>query len=253
MPSHNNIGLSQPAASTITKVVASVTLDRGSTTEHQEILTIGGAESSLEVARVMASAPASTDYGVVVRTAGDVMLPTTQVIDTIQTVDLVTAVSSVGGLVKLPSTQQVAVSNLSTIVTISNFDSSVTSTGAVAKGSSHLKTIQATPLETTWVTGNLGNNAVSTAIAIASSKTHYIYGLTVSIINPSSCKVRFLSGATELWQMDLHSTAASAGAVQAITPPNYLFHTESSGNLIVASSGATSSNLSYNVSYYSSS
>jgi len=67
MATHGDIGVSQPAASTITMKVRTVTVDMNSTVVHQEILTLGGAESSLEVARVMASAPASTDYGLVVR------------------------------------------------------------------------------------------------------------------------------------------------------------------------------------------
>jgi hypothetical protein len=64
----DNIGLAEP--STITKVVASVTIARGSTTEHQEILCLGDVSSSLAVARVLGSAPPSTTFGLTVRIAG---------------------------------------------------------------------------------------------------------------------------------------------------------------------------------------
>lgn len=65
MATFSNIGLAEP--STITKVVASVTISRGSTVEHQEILVIGGANSSLAVAPVLAAPPVSTEFGVAVR------------------------------------------------------------------------------------------------------------------------------------------------------------------------------------------
>lgn len=62
-----NVGLAEP--STITKVVASVVIARGSTSEHQEILVIGDPQSSLGLARVIATAPTSTEFGQVVRIA----------------------------------------------------------------------------------------------------------------------------------------------------------------------------------------
>lgn len=67
-PTFNNIGLAEP--STITKVVASVVIARGSTNEHQEILVLGDAVSSLGVARVLAAAPNSTEFALAVRLAG---------------------------------------------------------------------------------------------------------------------------------------------------------------------------------------
>lgn len=69
MASYADIGLSQPAASTITMKVATVTLNRNSTVTHQEILTVGDAESSIGLMRVLAAPPASTEYGAVVRIA----------------------------------------------------------------------------------------------------------------------------------------------------------------------------------------
>jgi hypothetical protein len=65
---YSNIGLQEP--STITSKVAAVSIDRGSTTEQQEILVLGDPQSSLGLAQVVASDPASTAYGLVVRQVG---------------------------------------------------------------------------------------------------------------------------------------------------------------------------------------
>lgn len=63
------IGLAEP--STITKSLRTVTQDIAGTGDvHQEVMTLGGANSTLEIARVQATAPASTAMGVVVRIAG---------------------------------------------------------------------------------------------------------------------------------------------------------------------------------------
>lgn len=61
----NNLGLQEP--STITARVATVTIQRGSTLEHQEILVLGDATSSLAVAQVTNAAPSTSAYGLAVR------------------------------------------------------------------------------------------------------------------------------------------------------------------------------------------
>ena len=62
-----NIGLAEP--STITKSLRSVTQDINSSVVHQEVMTIGGAVSSLSLAAVIATQPGSTTYGLVTRQA----------------------------------------------------------------------------------------------------------------------------------------------------------------------------------------
>lgn len=61
----NNLGLQEP--STVTARVATVTINRGSTTEHQEILVLGDPVTANAVGRVLAAPPASTEYGAAVR------------------------------------------------------------------------------------------------------------------------------------------------------------------------------------------
>lgn len=69
---HNSISGEESA--TITFKVRSVTVDMNSTVVHQEVLTLGDPESTLGLARVRAATPNSTDFGLVVRTAGTVVI-----------------------------------------------------------------------------------------------------------------------------------------------------------------------------------
>ena len=61
----SNIGLAEP--STITNRVGAVTISRGSTAEQQEILVIGDPSDTIGMVLVLASTPASTEYGLAVR------------------------------------------------------------------------------------------------------------------------------------------------------------------------------------------
>lgn len=65
MATGNDIGLAVP--STITHRLATITQSWNSTTRHQELMTLAGGESTLEISRVLATNPASTDYGLAVR------------------------------------------------------------------------------------------------------------------------------------------------------------------------------------------
>ncbi len=48
----------------------------------------------------------------------------------------------------------------------------------------------------------------------------------------------------------MNSSVISMGAVESVTPPQYLFRTASNEALILHSSGTTSTGVTYNVSYY---
>ena len=61
----NNLGLQEP--STVTARVATVTIQRGSTLEHQEILVLGDPTSSNAVAAVTNAVPSTSVYGLAVR------------------------------------------------------------------------------------------------------------------------------------------------------------------------------------------
>lgn len=83
----SNIAGQEP--STVTFRVATVQIARGSTNEQQELLTLADPESSIGLARIVAAAPDSTHYGVVVRQVG-YTAPSTTV-----------QVSSLGGVVSV--------------------------------------------------------------------------------------------------------------------------------------------------------
>lgn len=70
MATHDDIGLSQPAASTITKKLDAISLDANSTTVLREVMVLGSPETTNALAQVMAGAPASTDWGLVTRVVG---------------------------------------------------------------------------------------------------------------------------------------------------------------------------------------
>ena len=69
MANFADIGLSQPAASTITMKVGTVTLTRNSTTVHQEVLHIGDPETvtAAGIARVSTGPAPTTEAGLIVR------------------------------------------------------------------------------------------------------------------------------------------------------------------------------------------
>jgi hypothetical protein len=68
MATFNHISGQEP--STVSFKLATVTQTRNSSAMHQEILTIGDPDSSLGLAAVLAAAPASTAWGLVVRPVG---------------------------------------------------------------------------------------------------------------------------------------------------------------------------------------
>lgn len=63
--SFSNIGGAEP--STLTFKAGTVALTRGSTVEQQEIICLGDPQTSNAIARVLAAAPTSTEFGLLVR------------------------------------------------------------------------------------------------------------------------------------------------------------------------------------------
>lgn len=145
---YTNIGGAEP--STLTFRVGTVQIARGSTNEQQEILVVGDPQTSNAMARVVAAAPLSTEFGLVVRIASGpssaadlpvqisgnstVMQGTSPwVIAGNSTVVIlsgtITTVSSVAGIVQIQgnSTVVVASGNSSVIITSGNSSVVVTS------------------------------------------------------------------------------------------------------------------------------
>jgi hypothetical protein len=70
MATHDDVGLSQPAASTITKRLDAISLDHNSTVVVREVMVLGSPETTNALTGVLNAAPASTAWGAVVRIAG---------------------------------------------------------------------------------------------------------------------------------------------------------------------------------------
>jgi hypothetical protein len=142
MPTFGDIGVSQPAASTITMKVATVQLTRNSTVTHQEILSIGDPDSTNGLAAVLSTRPASSAWGVAVRQA---MPP------------LTTYAASTTGQA---STTVIATSNAASVQYVCAFSVESTISGPLACGFYSSATL-VWPV-TVWAGG--GNNAVRLAV-----------------------------------------------------------------------------------------
>ena len=70
MATHDDVGLSQPAASTITKRLDAISLDHNSTVVVREVMVLGSPETTNALTAVLNAAPASTAWAAAVRIAG---------------------------------------------------------------------------------------------------------------------------------------------------------------------------------------
>lgn len=70
MATHDDVGLSQPAASTITKKLDAISLDANSTVVLREVMVLGSPETTNALTAVLNAAPASTAWAAAVRIAG---------------------------------------------------------------------------------------------------------------------------------------------------------------------------------------
>jgi len=186
MATHGDIGLSQPAASTITMRLRSVTVNVNSTVVHQEVMTLGGAESTLEVARVMAGTPGSTDYGLVVREAAHSTGPFQ-----ISSVAGVVAISTVGGVVA----------------------TSPVSTAAM--------TLRIPTVFVTLSNSTVGNSTDTTIISSAAT-VPYVSAYTVSSTEAGPIQCGFFKGSTLLWPLTVWANGGM-NLLQAVSPPGFVF------------------------------
>lgn len=284
---YGNIGLAEP--STITKVVASVVVARGSTNEHQEILVIGDPQTSLNLATVTDTTPASSAMGLVTRIAGTV--PTSGDSTVVQgTSPWITAGNSTVFQGGAPWT----ISGNSTVV-IASGNSSVTIT-AIAAGAGRLNigstaadnavlvsgNSTVAPLAgSVWVVGGASTVAASsnssglyvrpvvaamqafastsalasTSLAITSSGAGlraYVCGYTITSTNQTPAHWGFYSSnGTLLWPFTLAAlSSAVAGANLAVSPPGYLFRTAAAEALNFKTNGSTVSGVQLGVSYW---
>jgi hypothetical protein len=70
MATHDDVGLSQPAPSTITKRLDAISLDHNSTVVVREVMVLGSPETTNALTAVLGGAPNSTAWAAVVRLVG---------------------------------------------------------------------------------------------------------------------------------------------------------------------------------------
>jgi hypothetical protein len=162
MATLNHIGGAEP--STLTFKVRTVTQNQNSSVMHQEVLTLGDAESTIGLARVLAAKPASTEYGLVVREAASVFNIGSTAADNAVAISGNSTVFQGGSwtvratLSSTSADNPVSISGNSTVVQGTNpWIVSPNSTGFVkAAGfsvdSSNYLNVKDTPASTSWVT-----------------------------------------------------------------------------------------------------
>ena len=215
-----NIALQEP--STVTARVATVEISRGSTAEQQEILVLGDVSDSLAVARVLAAAPASTEYALAVRQVGYVADSTTVNVSSVAGIVAVrpsdTAwATSAGFHFNSSGDLKVEVSAQSTVVSVSAFGAAFVSSAVLAGNSSALN------VRPVWSSTNTDQ-----PVSAAQAGTWNI-GTVTAVTGVSS-----LAGIVAVRPSDTN-WATSAG-----------FHFDGSGNLNVA--GSFSASTTVNVS-----
>ena len=204
----SNIGLAEP--STVTARIASVTHDRGSTTEHQEILVLGGQSSSLAIAQVLAATPASTEFGLVVREAA----PTT-----------IVAVSSLAGAVivrssaadALGTVYQSTYTALNGLMRLADRDAS-TNVAAV---------LNATPASTAYALA-IREVAPTTTVQVSS-----VAGAVIARSSAAS----FLASVYQSTAADLNVTVAGYSTITTVSTGSVRVHQSTAADLNVTVAG----------------
>ncbi len=245
------IGLAEP--STITKSLRTVTQTVNSSVVHQEVMTIGGAGSTLQIAAVTASAPASTEFGLNVRivsgpsTAADAVIRVNQGLANSSIGDrwpVFFANSSAADYipVRIVDSSGTAYASLGLDYT----DASTASTLAAPSltynnGSNATMRLVGTsqPLPVQIRTGTLTFNSTTvlvlmqtaggstTLVSSAASVAHKVFAYSVTSTIVATSTVTFLSSAaSDVWGLLLGTGSSGvSGANVAVTPPAYLFKT----------------------------
>ena len=282
---HSDIGLSQPAASTTTMKIGTVVVDRNSTSQHQELLTIADPQTTNALARVIDGVP-STEFGLVTRgrvyqsTAADlnatiVFASTTGIVST------TVAVSSLAGTVQVHTLGNSTAADYIPVrivdssgtgfltPSIDYTDGSTVSTlvgsGIVYGNSSNdtmrlVKVDQPFPVQlrtgtltinsTTKVITSTHSTAVYELISSAAAPTrHKVFAFHVTSTHTNPSTMVFMSSAQhDLWHVGFGSGSSGiTGANLAVTPPAWLFASQANAALNVRIEGGNSTAASTTV------
>ena len=253
MPTFSNIGVDEPT--TIDLRVETVDIVQGATTVRREVVALGDSESSLGIAAVLGTGPASTTFGLAVRE----VVPTT-----------IVAISSLSGAVIMRSSAADALvsAGQSGVWTISSLAGAVIARSSAADFAASVQPVAgstfttrplqssaadlqmtATPLAgSTWIishgqtdsTSASGRMASSGDLSIFSSSANRLKVFAYSLIHNSTTpnQLRFLSGSTnEIWRIVLQTPSSAGptitGANLAVGMPAHLFRTATGAALVL--------------------
>ena len=262
MATHADVGLSQPAASTITMKLGTVTLTRNSTVQHQELYTVADAETTNALARVLAgpAAPASTEFGLVTRTAAYV-----------SDRDQSSAVAAVLGAAPVSTTYGLAVRPVGGGVYYTHDAAVTVSTVAgpacMFRGTSTMPPAASTSDDAVWGTADLRgrqlmslasvfpsllsttvlitsthSTAVYEVVSSAASVQHRVFAFSVGSTHTNPSTLVFMSSlAIDRWHVPFGSgSSGMTGGHLAVTPPGFIFQTVAANALNVRIEGGSS-------------
>ena len=227
----SNVGLAEP--STVTKVVGSVTIARGSTSEFQEILVLGDPQTSNAMTRVVAAAPVSTEFGAVVRIAS--------------------GPSSAADLLMRPVFSSTSADNPVSVTQVTSpwvVANVMQSSVAPSSGSSG---VIVRPVIDIILTTASSNAFASTTLSIQSSGAalrSYVTAYSITSTDVSAKKVAFYDSTTMVWPVVLGAVSgAVTGANLAVSAPAYLFRTGPS-NALALQTPSSAAGWKVAVSYF---
>ena len=273
-------------SSTVTFRVGTVQIARGSTNEQQEVLIVGDPQTSNALARVVAAAPVSTEFGLIVRIAGGpssvadfavrAVLPSTAadnlVTNTIglnlQSTSLPAAGSSglnvwtVGGIITALSSLstghvtvdtgsiRVIQSTAAELLMTATIGANLQSTSAPSSGSSGMVVRQVVDgITTVNSTTALGTTSFTIQTSGAGIRT-YVTAYSLLSTAGGPLRVSFFDGAALLWPMIFAAvTSGVSGANLAASAPAYLFRGSVAAGMTLQSD-STQSSFHAAVSYY---
>lgn len=220
MATGNDIGLAQP--STVTHRLATITQDWNSTVRHQELQTIAGGESTLEIARVQATNPASTAMGLVVRVAGgpssaaDAVFRVNQGVGNSTAADFwnVNARSSAADL-KATIYQSTATDLLGRM----NQGVGNSSAGDFWNVKVH------SSIQTAWanVAFSTAGHTTNTTVLSSAATTPYVSGFTAASTEQGPITCAFTAGSTVLWPFVLWAGGGIVNVSQHVPQQGFLF------------------------------
>lgn len=261
MATEGTIGLAEP--STITKSVRTVVQQVNGSNTHQELLTLAGAESTLEIARVINTNPTS-DYGLVTRSViydgGDThrVQPGSSAATAAFPVRIVDSSGTGFAALGLDYADGSTTSTLAGpgLSYVNGTNATMRMVGVGQPFPVQLRTGTLAYESTTAVITSTASTAVYALVSSVAGLVHKVYAIHVTSTHTRPSTVVFMSSLVgDIWGGQFGSGSSGVtGFNMAVTPPAFLFKTRASEALNVrieeASSAASTTVARLSYSYF---